>query len=161
MITQLDGSKVDWDNMPLAEMAKGNCLDCYYTLELFKVLHEKLDNLGLLFHYDNMLSPLIPVLAEIELQGMLIDQPKLEELNPKLTAKVEEVKKSLYEFKQVKPEDNVGSPKDLIKIFFTREDGFGLYPPFRTKKTNSPQVNKNTLETLESVMETELEVRQE
>lgn len=161
MITQQDGSKVDWDNMPLSEMAKGNCLDTYYTLELFKVLKEKLEHIGLLYHYDNMLSPLIPVLGDIELKGMLIDSPKLEELNPKLTAKANEIKQSLYEFKQVNPEDNVGSTNDLVGIFYTRESGFGLYPPSRTKKTSKPQVNKDALEMLENFMETELEVRQE
>lgn len=159
MLTQEDGRKVDWANMSLAEMAKGNALDSYNTLKLYEILLVELEKLDLLDHCKTLLSPLAPILADIESQGMLIDTTKLVELKPKLESEVESIKSKLYTFTQVKPEDNVSSTYDLRDIFFTREDGFGLYPPFRTKKTNEPQVDKNTLDTLESLIEEELKRR--
>ena len=159
MLTQEDGRKVDWANMSLAEMSLGNALDSYNTLKLYEILLAELERLDLVDHCKTLLSPLAPILADIESQGMLIDTVKLDELKPKLEAEVDSVKAKLYEFTQVKPEDNVASTYDLRDIFFTRESGFGLYPPFRTKKTNEPQVDKNTLETLETMIEDELKRR--
>lgn len=159
MLTQLDPKHVDWAGMPISEMAKGNALDAFNTLKLYEILIKELEKLHLINHYKHLLSPLIPILADIESRGMLIDTVKLDELKPKLEANVEEIKSKLYKFEQVKPEDNISSTRDLREIFFTRESGFGLYPPFRTKKTNEPQVDKNTLDTLETMIEDELRSR--
>jgi DNA polymerase I-like protein with 3'-5' exonuclease and polymerase domains len=159
MITQLDGSKVDWGNMPLADMAKGNSLDAFYTLCLYEVLVKELEKIDLLKYYDTLSSPLINKLADIELRGMTIDQTKLDEINPLMVNKVEECRATLHAFPQVRADDNIKSTDDMRQIFFLREDGFGFYPPFLTKKTNEPQVDKNTLETLENMIEEELETR--
>jgi hypothetical protein len=75
------------------------------------------------------------------------------------TRKVENSKKKVTSYSEVAAEDNIASNKDLVNIFFLKESGFGLYPPFRTKKTGTPQVDKNALETLENIIEEELEKR--
>lgn len=140
-------------------MAHGNCFDSYNTLKLFEVFKDKLIKLDLYHYYSNLISPLIPVLAEIELQGMMVDEQRLDHAMPLVEESVKKAKEKLYTYPQVKPEDNLASIADLVNILFIREDGFGLYPPFRTKKKGDPQVDKNTLETLESLIEEELEKR--
>ena len=159
MLTVSDGRKINWALMPLNEMAIGNVTDSYFTLELYYILKDKLKELGLESHYETLLCPLTIILAEVEYNGMLIDKSKLDEIGPNLKRESDEAKDKLYAFKQVRKEDKVSSPKDLVQIFYLRDDGFKLYPPFKTKKTNQPQTDKDTLETLETMIEEELEQR--
>ncbi len=159
MLTVKDPSRTKWEDMPLNEMSKGNVFDTYSTLKLFNLLEAELKKLNLYEYYKNLASPLIPVFVEIEKQGMPLDKEELERLTPIVTEKVKNFEKTLYDFKQVRKTDNIRSNNDLVSILYTREDGFGLYPPFITKKTNQPQVNKDTFEVLENLIEEELERR--
>lgn len=159
MLTVKDPKRIIWADMKLEDMAKGNVFDTYSTLKLFTYLSEELKKLNLYDYYKNLASPLIPVFVGIERRGMPIDKEELDKLTPVVKAKVDKFEEALYNFKQVKEEDNIRSQDDLIKILYTREDGFGLYPPFLTKKTNQPQVNKDTFEVLENLIEEELEKR--
>jgi DNA polymerase I-like protein with 3'-5' exonuclease and polymerase domains len=160
MLTKRDGSNTDWANMPLDEMAKGNSLDAYYTLNLFFILEQKLKENNLYEHYDKLTSKLIPVFAEIELKGMIVNTNTLGTIAPKMQEKIVKVKEELKQgFSEIRPEDNLASNPTLVEILYTRENGFGLYPPFRSKKTGEPQVNKDAFEVLESLIEEELERR--
>jgi DNA polymerase-1 len=158
MLTVKDGKKQDWESMPLSEMAKGNAMDSYYTLMLFHKMYSELQKLDLTDHYKNLLSPLIPVLADIENRGMLIDNGTLGNLDSRVKSKVDEAKSKVLSFPFVKEEYNIASNKDLIKIFYHDSEGLGLYPPTKTDK-GSPSVDKNAMETLENLIEAELEKR--
>jgi len=158
MLTVKDGKKQDWASMPLDEMAKGNAMDSYYTLKLFERLYLELEKIDLVDHYKNLLSPLIPVLADIENKGMLIDQATIDSLDSRVKEKVDASKATVQAFPFIKEEYNIASNKDLIQIFYNGADGLTLYPPTRTDK-GSPSVDKNAMETLENLIEAELEKR--
>jgi DNA polymerase-1 len=158
MLTVKDGKKQDWASMPLSEMAHGNAMDSYYTLKLFHKLYDELDRIELVDHYNNLLSPLIPVLADIENRGMLIKTETLDNLDSRVNEKVVSAKQKVREFPFVKEEYNIASTKDLIKMFYHDAEGLGLYPPTKTDK-GSPSVDKNAMETLENLIEEELEKR--
>jgi hypothetical protein len=65
---------------------------------------------------------------------------------------------TLYEFDEIQTEDNLSSNNDLIEVLYTRDGGFGMYPPDRTMK-GSPSVSAPTLKLLLSQIEEELEKR--
>jgi DNA polymerase I-like protein with 3'-5' exonuclease and polymerase domains len=159
MLTNKNPKTTKWSEMALSDMAYGNVMDSTYTLKLLDLFIPKIQKLGLYDHHLHLLSPLILKLAKLELRGMLVDEDGLEKLAPKLQEKVENSKKKVTSYSEVAAEDNIASNKDLVNIFFLKESGFGLYPPFRTKKTGTPQVDKNALETLENIIEEELEKR--
>jgi DNA polymerase I-like protein with 3'-5' exonuclease and polymerase domains len=101
---------------------------------------------------------LIPVLADIENRGMLINTDTLDNLDSRVNEKVASSKSKVREFTFVKEEYNIASTKDLIKMFYHDSEGLGLYPPTKTDK-GSPSVDKNAMETLENLIEEELEKR--
>ena len=46
MLTK-ENSRVDWNNIDLAECLEGNAMDAYFTLKIFNLLDDKLNELGL------------------------------------------------------------------------------------------------------------------
>jgi len=64
----------------------------------------------------------------------------------------------LHYHNQVEKADNLSSTNDLIKILYTREGGFGLYPPDRTAK-GAPSVSAPTLKIVLEHLEDELKKR--
>ena len=80
-----------------------------------KILPEiKSQNLEKIFYEIEL--PLVPVLAEMELRGIKIDRPYLEELQKDFSEKIQKAEKKIYEL--AGKEFNVNSPKQLGQILF-------------------------------------------
>ena len=158
MLTQLDPKNTDWKNMPLGKMAFGNALDAFYTLEIYYILEEKLRELGLIKLYESLLSPITPILAKIEYKGLDVDEFAVDKAEEEMAVLLSETKALVYNIQEVKPEVKLKSPKDIVGVLFLNEDGFGFYPPFRTKK-GAPATDKRTKETLVNQVEEELKRR--
>lgn len=60
--------------------------------------------------------PLVPVLGRIELQGLKIDVPRLEEMKVRFAAEIERLEKICYE--AAGKELNLGSPKQLREVLY-------------------------------------------
>ena len=73
-----DGKKVDWANMPLPMMARGNALDAYFTLKIFKKLSRKIDELRMTNTYYKLIAPSINMFVGMEVDGMLISKEKVD-----------------------------------------------------------------------------------
>ena len=76
--------------------------------------------------------PLTPVLASMEMEGVLLDLPFLKEMSDELTKRLAEIEKSIFD--SVGKTFNVNSTQQLSDVLFQT---LGLEPPDRGKKTAS------------------------
>lgn len=92
--------------------------DADITLRLKNVLEPELNRIGAdrLFHEIEM--PLMPVLAEMEMQGVRIDTGSLAETSKILTSRMKEIEQRIYEL--AGEQFNIASPKQVGDILFSK-----------------------------------------
>lgn len=167
MLTVSESSKFDWKNISLADCAEGNAMDTYFTAKVYLKLIDEVRDKGLEKLYEKLISPLSVAFSEMELEGMLIDQEKLQEIKSDLTRKIEDVEADLKKSPLVPEEINLNSSQQLCKVLFslvknseTKEYevvdgvGFGLYP-FEFTAKNQPSTSEETMTKLHSMVEAE------
>jgi len=147
MLTIDNPKKFDWANMALSDCCEGNAMDTYFTLKLFDLVEEKLEELDVLPFVEKVLSDSLETFAEMEYEGLRVSQDKLQQLTKELRGLTLNQEDELYEYSQVIKTDNLSSNNDLIDIFYLREGGFEFYPPDKTAK-GSPSVSAPTLKVL-------------
>jgi DNA polymerase I-like protein with 3'-5' exonuclease and polymerase domains len=167
MLTVNNPKAVNWSDMPLAEMARGNALDTYFTLKCYDVLINKLEDGGMVDTYKNIIEPSTKFFVEVELDGLLISEPQLEKLGAELHDNIINIEDKLYAFKEVKKDISLKSSHDLVRTLFSLvksskdwvEDsegyGFGLYPPIFTSK-RQPSTSAEALDILKVQIKDEL-----
>jgi DNA polymerase I-like protein with 3'-5' exonuclease and polymerase domains len=155
MLTIKNPNTFDWANMSLHDCCEGNAYDVYFTLKLYHLLVEKLDDLGMMPLVNKMISPALSLFADMEYKGIDVSREELDVVGRELRSTNIEVEDDLYEHSAVQTYDNLSSTKDLIEVLYTREGALELYPPTRTK-TGSPSTDAPTLKTLLSQIEEEL-----
>ena len=158
MLTVDNPKKFDWAGMSLHDCAEGNALDSYFTLKLFDVCEKKLKKLNMLHLYNSLMSPATEVFSVMEFNGLDISQTKLNTVGKDLYLQNVDEADDLHSHDQVEKDDNLSSTNDLVKILYTREGGFGLYPPDRTAK-GAPSVSAPTLKVILEHLEDELNKR--
>ena len=158
MLTVRDGNNFDWSNIPLTECLYGNAMDAHYTLKVFNILKQKLEELGIDTFYEKVLAPSNTVFMEPEYDGLLVSKERLKSVGKELNDSIIEVHDSMFSYPQINKEENLASTKDLCGIFYTKEGGFEFYPPDKTDG-GDPSVNKATLDILLSQIKTELNSR--
>ncbi|MBI2676768.1 MAG: DNA polymerase I [Candidatus Yanofskybacteria bacterium] len=104
--------------------------------KLVKVLEKKLKEKELLKVFEEIEMPLIPVLAEVERNGIKIDTAGLEKLSEKVNYEITGLEKKIYEQarlpdEQAGQEFNINSPQQLGEILFDK-----LQLKTRVKKTS-------------------------
>ena len=155
MLTVRDGKNFDWANISLVDCVAGNAMDSHYTLKVFNVLQQKLKEMGVHKFYEKVLAPANTVFVEPEWEGLRVCPDKLKLVGKSLNDAIIDVHDSLYAFGQLDKEENLASTLDLRGIFYTKESGFGLYPPDKTEK-GEPSVSKPTLDILLGQIKKEL-----
>lgn len=155
----VDSKNFDFKNITLPVCAEGNAKDAYFTFKLFFTLLEKIKELVLESLLKDLLSSVSKYLGNIEYLGMDVDPDKVTSLRRHLKSKLEDMEDSLYAFPQIKQTDNLKSNDNLKEILYTRETGFGFYPPDKTKSGDNPSVSAPTIELLIEQIEEELEKR--
>ena len=158
MLTIKNPKTFDWANMALSDCCEGNAADSYFTLKLFNLIEEMLNELGMGNLLSKLIMPSLSTFSEMEHEGMHVSESKLESVGRQLRVANIDEEDNLYGFPQVITNDNLSSNNDLIEILYTREGGFGLYPPDRTAK-GTPSVSAPTLKLLLEHLEEELTKR--
>ena len=158
MLTIKNPKTFDWANMALSDCCEGNAADSYFTLKLFNLIEEMLNELGMGNLLSKLIMPSLSTFSEMEHEGMHVSESKLESVGRQLRIANIDEEDNLYGFPQVVTNDNLSSNNDLIEILYTREGGFGLYPPDRTAK-GTPSVSAPTLKLLLEHLEEELTKR--
>jgi DNA polymerase-1 len=109
------------------------CEDADVTLQLRHVFEPVLKDLGLLGLLNDVENPLVPVLADIEHEGVKIDSNAMNEYSAELQGYVQELEGQI--FKEAGQEFNIGSPKQLGEVLFDKmQVGAG-----KIKKTKTGQ----------------------
>jgi DNA polymerase-1 len=109
------------------------CEDADVTLQLRHVFEPVLKDLGLLGLLNDVENPLVPVLADIEHEGVKIDSNAMNEYSAELQGYVQELESQI--FKEAGQEFNIGSPKQLGEVLFDKmQVGAG-----KIKKTKTGQ----------------------
>jgi len=105
-------------SVPLATITVYACEDVDVTLGLRQVFEPMLREEGLLSLFDQVETPLIPVLAEMERQGVKVDKKALEDYALVLEEKIRATEADIYRHAGVS--FNIASPKQLGEILFDR-----------------------------------------
>jgi len=158
MLTIENPKNFDWANMSLSDCCEGNAMDAYFTLKLFDLVEDKLDDLKVLPFVEKILPESLEAFADMEYEGLLVSKDKLSTLRKELKELTLNQEDALYLFDQVLKTDNLASNNDLIDIFYLREGGFEFYPPDKTAK-GSPSVSAPTLKLLLEQINEELAKR--
>ncbi|GAB4505576.1 MAG: DNA polymerase I [Anaerolineales bacterium] len=106
--------------------------DAEMVLRLTPILKESLERAGGLKLMNEIELPLITVLAEMEMSGILIDLPFFARMSKELDERLNEIARQVY--RSVGQEFNLNSTQQLSEILFNR---LRLEPPDRSKKTAS------------------------
>jgi len=120
-------------DVPPAIVKDYACEDADVTLQLKHVFEPMLKDLGLLNLLNEVENPLVPVLADIEYEGIRIDSVAMNEYSAQLQGYITELETQIY--REAGQEFNIGSPKQLGEVLFDKMDlGKG-----KIKKTKTGQ----------------------
>jgi len=102
--------------VPLADGANYSCEDVYATKQLWLKFEDELEALGLWPLFSQIETPLIPVLAAMELHGVCLDCTLLKRLSHEFHDLLTALEQKIYALAGV--EFNINSPKQLAQILF-------------------------------------------
>lgn len=134
---QLSMAEVD-----IEKVAPYSASDTTYTLELASYYKKHLDK-KLQFVLEKFENPLVPVLTNMELNGVRIDTKVLKKLSTEIGEKVRELEEQI--FKTAKEPFNINSSQQLGKILFEK---LGIKHEGKITKTGQYSTDARTLETL-------------
>ena len=106
--------------------------DAETCLQLYPLLKKDLVRADEIKLLEEIEMPLIEVLADMEMAGVLLDVPFFKKFSIELTTRLAEIEKEVIEM--VGKAFNLNSTQQLSDVLFVR---LGLQPPDRTRKTKS------------------------
>lgn len=135
-------------DLPPEKVYEYACEDADVTLKLKNKLEPELKKVGAEDLFYNIEMPLVPVLADIEMNGVCINTDTLKETSNKFTARMAEIEKRIYEIAGEK--FNIASPKQVGEILFDK-----LKITDKAKKTKKGQyvTSEEVLQTLRNKSE--------
>ena len=116
------------DEVPLAQATVYAAEDADITLRLYQFLTPKLEALGITELVREIESPLAPILAEMEYNGIVCDKAELERQSGVIEKLVDARQKEIHEI--VGYPFNIDSPSQLVQILF---EELGFKPVKRTR----------------------------
>jgi len=117
--------------------------DADFTLRLEENLRPRLEPLGVLRLFEDIELPLVPVLAQMEYDGVSVDIPYLKRLSARWKKDLDTLTEEIYEVAGEK--FNINSPRQLGVILF---DKLKLTPGRKTARTAQRATDISTLATL-------------
>lgn len=111
-----DKSDDSFSRVGLEQARDYSCEDVYATIRLFEYLQVQLKELGLWALFADLESPLVPVLAEMERNGISVNTKLLETLSEEFSRKIRELKEDIY--KHAGREFNINSSQQLAVLLF-------------------------------------------
>ena len=128
-----------------AEVYRYACEDADVTLKLKNVLEKELKAQGVEHLFYEIEMPLVPVLVNIESNGVRIDTEALRQTSAHLTARLQEIEQEIYQL--AGEQFNISSPKQVGELLFER-----LKLADKPKKTRTGQyvTSEEVLESLRS-----------
>ncbi|AWN15596.1 DNA polymerase I [Salinisphaera sp. LB1] len=117
--------------------------DADVTLQLHQLLHARLGQTGRLLElYETVEMPLMPVLARVEANGVLVDDQLLKRVSGEMAERMIEIEQQA--FAAAGGEFNLGSPAQLKEILFDRLE----LPVIRKTPKGAPSTAEDVLREL-------------
>jgi len=133
--------QVRFDEVPVERAAEYAAEDADVTFRLCRLLGEKVKEEGLDEVLRRIELPLVPVLVDMELRGVLLEVEPLQELSREITGRIERQRARIIEL--AGEEFNVNSPAQLRVVLFEKL-GF----PVIKKTRSGPSTDSSVLEEL-------------
>ena len=146
-ITALIGEKksaqISMADVAVEKIVDYACEDADVTIQLRQILEPQLEKRKLKNVFDTIECPLIPVLVEMEANGIALDTAALKEISNKLAGEIAEQEKRVYQL--AGREFNLNSPKQLGEVLF---DELKLAEKPKKTKTGQYTTNEEVLDQL-------------
>jgi DNA polymerase I len=146
-LTQLIGEKkkeqIGMRDIPLEKLAEYGAEDADVTWQLRLVLEPLLKERGLERVFNEVESPLLPVLVEMEFEGIAIDPAVLSAFSIELEKQIDALEKQIY--RDAGSPFNLNSPKQLGEVLFQK---LNLVPGAKKTKTGQFATDEQTLQAL-------------
>ena len=137
-VKQIPFAKVD-----IETAAEYSCEDALVSLELYNYLWSKVSkDENITKVYKDIEMPLLPILSNIERNGVLIDSKKLFKLSKELEIELQSIQEKC--FKITNKEFNLNSPKQLQEILYEDLE----IPVSKKTPTGKPSTDEDTLQFL-------------
>jgi len=107
-----------FDRVPIEQATRYAAEDADITLRLWQVLKPRLHRSRVTTVYETLERPLVPVLAAMEMKGVLVDRDTLSRMSNAFAQKMAGLEAEIHELAGER--FNVGSPKQLGEILFDR-----------------------------------------
>ncbi len=124
--------QISMAQVPVEQAAPYAAADAEVVLRLIPELRQELREKNAQTLLTEMEMPLVPVLAEMEMQGVALDKGFLAEMSAELSQRLSQIEEQVYS--AVGTPINLNSPQQLSEALFVR---LKLEPPDRTQKTAS------------------------
>jgi DNA polymerase I len=141
-VTGTGRSRITFDRVPLDKACEYAAEDADITLRLWRVLKPRLALERVATVYETMERPLVPVVAAMETEGVLVDTGVLAELSRDFSGRLKELEGEIHTLAGA--EFNVGSPKQLGEVLFDRLS----LPGGKKGKTGAYSTDSSVLEQL-------------
>ena len=103
-------------DVELEKLAEYACEDADVTLQVAKVIKPDIEKRGVSQVCYDIECPLVPVLVEMEFEGISLDEKALNQFSEKLAVEIEELRDGIY--KAAGREFNIDSPKQLGVVLY-------------------------------------------
>ncbi len=143
-ITELIGTGKNQKSMadvPVDRVSEYACEDADYSLQIADLISEQLKQENLFDLFWNLERPLIPVLAELEYNGIRVDREELQRQSADLAVRLGHLVTEIHAL--AGHEFNIDSPLQLRKVLFDE-----LKLPVKRKTKTGPSTDQDVLEEL-------------
>lgn len=146
-ITSLIGKKgknqLSFSDVPIEKAKEYACEDADITFQLKQKIYKELMDKQLAHLMIRLEMPLVPVLSDVEIEGIRVDDKFLKDYSIELERMSNEIEKSIYEMSGMT--FNIASPKQLGEVLF---DHLKIDAKAKKTKTGQYKTDEATLEKL-------------
>ena len=125
-------SQISMAQVAIGDAAPYAAADADATLRLMPVLQKRMDELNAASLFQDVEMPLMPVLAEMERNGISLDQAFFKQMSGELSQRMQQITTRIYQ--DVGYSFNLNSTQQLSQVLFEK---LGLKPPDQRKRTSS------------------------
>jgi len=136
-------NQITFDHVPLDRALAYAAEDADITFSLWQYLKPRLASEKVTTIYETVERPLIPVIAEMEKQGIKVDRTELERLSGTFATRIAALEKDIHAL--AGHPFTIGSPKQLGEVLF---DEMGMDGGGKKGKSGAYTTNADVLETL-------------
>jgi len=135
--------ELGFDTVPLDKAIPYACEDADLTLAAYQILKDKLEAVGLTTLLQDVEMPLVPVLMQMQMQGIEVDRQRLHELSESFNQQLQLLESQIYVL--AGEAFNIKSSQQLGHILFEK---LKLPVQKKTRKTKSYSTDVDVLTTL-------------